>query len=200
MSKTPTEKTNEYNEKRKRKGLEINRGLPLPDNDIDYFKIVKVDVDWSSSYSKNVILGRGNFGKRYFMKKRAKDLKSEIFYKIKDELNKTGMKFVNDKVWLDIFVQKPNAGAGDAINVIDLIADGVSEAIGVDDRWFSIKSLDWQIKKENPKVFIEFGQADNIPKKICSYCGRILPLDCFNKSKAEKDGHIRRCKECMSIK
>ena len=105
-----------------------------------------------------------------------------------------GIMVYRNKVWIDIFVQKPDH-RGDAINFLDLIADAIKEAIGIDDRWFSIRRIDWQIVKEKPRIFIGIGQdeQDLFDAKICSYCGRILPEKCFGKSK-------RECRECTSEK
>ena len=33
--------------------------------------------------------------------------------------------------------------------------------------------------------------------KICTKCGRELPLECFSKDKSKKDGLCRWCKECQ---
>ena len=203
MGKTSLEKTVAYQKIRKENGIAISDKLkkPILDGEVNYFKVIKIKVPWSGSYSKNVILGRGNFGKRVFLKQSAKDLKLEISLLIRNELRKANMVFVEDKIWLDIFVQKPNAGAGDAINVLDLVADGVSEGLGVDDRWFCIKSLDWSVIKTEPMIFIEVGQENDIPKRICSYCGVIRPLDTdFNINKSDIRGHSRICKLCIKSK
>jgi uncharacterized Zn-finger protein len=104
----------------------------------------------------------------------------------------SGKKIYRNKVWIDIFVQKPDH-RGDAINFVDLIADAIKVAIGIDDRWFSIRRVDWQIVKENPRIFIGIGQQDLFDSKICSYCGRILPEKNFSKSG-------RECRECTSQK
>lgn len=34
--------------------------------------------------------------------------------------------------------------------------------------------------------------------KICTKCGRELPLECFNKDKSKKDGLQCRCKQCIA--
>ena len=57
-----------------------------------------------------------------------------------------GHRWVADrKVWLVIEVVMPHH-RGDAINVLDWVADAVAAAIGVDDRWFAV-ILDWVIKR-----------------------------------------------------
>ena len=102
------------------------------------------------------------------------------------------------KIYLDIFVQKPN-NKGDAINVLDFVADAVKKAIGVDDRWFCLRRLDWQIVKENPRLYVGIGQEEGEDQIACSFCGRILTLDNFWKDKAEKMGVSRECKECSRV-
>lgn len=34
--------------------------------------------------------------------------------------------------------------------------------------------------------------------KVCSKCGRELPLTKFSPNKTSKDGHIGRCKDCIN--
>lgn len=158
-------------------------------NSVNLQWLVKVSVPFSYSASKNHIwsyAGRGHVFKR----QESRAMEDEIILLLKNALR--GKKVFKNKVWLDIYVQKPNH-RGDAINVVDLVADAVKKAIEIDDRWFSIRRVDWQIVKENPRMFIGVGQEDAWDAQICSYCGRILPLERFGKSK-------RECKECTSSK
>lgn len=200
MTSNSLDRVKKYQSIRKEKGIAISNSLRTPDlnGEVGYLKVINIKVPWSGSYSKNVILGRGIAGKRVFLKQAAKNLKLEIGLLLRSEMRKKRIRFVEDKIWLDIFVQKPNAGAGDAINVLDLVADGISEGIGVDDRWFCIKSLDWAVIKKDPMIYIEIGQADDIPKRICSYCGIIRKLEeDFNINKSDIRGHSRICKMCI---
>lgn len=64
----------------------------------------------------------------------------------------SGMRFKKSKIWLTIRVFKPNHRL-DAVNFLDGIADGVKDAIGVDDRYYSA-TIDWAIDKENPRIEI----------------------------------------------
>lgn len=103
--------------------------------------LVKVSVPFSYSASKNHIwsyAGRGHVFKR----QESRAMEDEIIFLLKNALR--GKKVFKNKVWLDIYVQKPNH-RGDAINVVDLVADAVKKAIEIDDRWFSIRRVDWQI-------------------------------------------------------
>ncbi len=105
------------------------------------------------------------------------------------------VRIAHNKVWLDILVQKPNH-KGDAVNVVDLICDAVKEAVGVDDRWFSIRRLDWEIVKENPRLFVGIGQDSDVDSQVCSYCGQIKPFEEFGQRKRSRLGIGRECREC----
>jgi hypothetical protein len=169
------------------------------DGETDLSKNIRIKIPYNTALSKNALFGFGN--RRVYMKETGKKIKEEIFYLIKSEVNKQNIVFVPDKIWVGILVQKPSMNGIDPINVIDLICDAIKEAIGVDDKWFSIRLLDWQIKKENPQIIIEIGQSsDNIPKKTCRYCGRIVPLDNMVKNKTSKDGYSTQCKDCDKSK
>lgn len=39
-------------------------------------------------------------------------------------------------------------------------------------------------------------KEETMDKKVCTECGRLLPLENFAKSKCTKDGHEGQCKEC----
>lgn len=69
------------------------------------------------------------------------------------------VKMYNNKVYLDIFVCKPRTNI-DAINFLDAIADVLKRVIGVDDKWFSIKSLDWIVDTKNPYIVVKLYQPD----------------------------------------
>lgn len=105
---------------------------------------------------------------------------------------------VQNKVWVEIFVQKPNH-KGDAINVIHAICDAVKDAVGVDDRWFSIRGVDWQIIKHNPQIFITVGQEEIEDVRACSSCGRLQSLEKFQNNRAAPRGKNRVCLECSRL-
>ena len=106
------------------------------------------------------------------------------------------MPIVHNKVWIDILVQKPNH-KGDAVNVVDLVCDAVKDAIDrVDDRWFCIRRLDWQIVKGDPRLFVGVGQDSDEDCQVCSYCGQIKPLPEFNAARNQPLGVGRECKAC----
>jgi len=192
-----TPKQNKENREKVR-SKNIERGIannkPTVENisvfpDVDLWWLVKIAVPFSYSGSKNHLWSTTNKG-HVFRRKESNTMQEQIVLLLKPAF--AGRKVYRNKVWIDIFVQKPDH-RGDAINFIDLIADAVKEAIGIDDRWFSIRRVDWQIVKENPRIFIGVGQQEAFDAKICSYCGRILPEEKFGKSK-------RECQECTSEK
>src|SRR6185369_15395721 len=153
-----------------------------------------VAIPFSYAASKNHIYGMTRRGHKY-LRKEAVAFQQELEFKIKAALRDT--KVAHNKVWIDILVQKSNH-RGDAVNVLDLVCDAAKRAVGVDDRWFSIRRLDWQITKTDPKIFVGVSQDSDIDCQVCSYCGRILPLDSFCKDRDAKLGVSRECKECLA--
>ena len=125
--------------------------------------------------------------------RRPGDYKNFIAGRVRQSLE--GISVVQNKVWIDILAQKPNH-KGDAINVVDLVCDAIQEGCGVDDRWFCIRHLDWEIVKSNPRLFIGIGQASDVPVQVCSSCGVALPFECFTKERLSRNmeltGFVKR--------
>lgn len=155
---------------------------------------VRIEVPFSYAASKNHIYALNRKG-HVRLREESANLKAAITAKLHVAL--LGRKVAHNKVWLDILVQKSNH-KGDAINVVDLVCDGVKRALPVDDRWFSIRSLDWEIVRENGSIFIGVGQEDVPDAQICSYCGQIKPLPEFQKKANGHLGHGRECRPCVS--
>jgi len=198
----PLFRTAEQNKanREKEKSRNIARGLannkPTVENlshfpEVDLMWLAKIAIPFSYAASKNHLWATTNKGHVY-RRTESNAVQNEIIIRLKSAVS--GVKIYRNKIWLDIFVQKPDH-RGDAINVLDIVADAVKEAIGIDDRWFSIRRVDWQIVKQNPRIFIGIGQdeQDLFDAKLCSYCGRILPEDKFSKTG-------RECRECTSQK
>jgi hypothetical protein len=164
-------------------------------DEIDLLWLVRFSVPFSYATSKNHIYASTPKGHR-FMRTESRAAMDEITLRLRSEL--AGIKVVHNKVWLDILVQKTNH-RGDAVNVIDLVCDGVKKAIPVDDRWFSIRRLDWEVVKANPRIFIGVGQEDVEDSQVCSYCGRILPFSKFGVKKHNRFGIARECKDCRKL-
>lgn len=154
--------------------------------------MLRVKVPFTYAASKNHIYARRASG-HVFLRTESRAKRTEISASIRDGLR--GRKVAHNKVWIDILVQKPNH-YGDAINVIDLVCDAIKDAIPVDDRWFCIRRLDWEIVKDDPQLIIGIGQATKEDAQVCSYCGQIKPLDAFTRDKGRPLGVGRECRDC----
>ena len=150
--------------------------------------LVRVSFPFTYGLSKNRLWSMASGGSHVYMRDEIRNTKHAIATLIQSAVNASGIKFVVGKVWLDILVQKPNH-RGDAVNVVDLVCDAVKVGIGVDDRWFSIRRLDWEVVKTDPKIFIGIGQEDVCEQRICSLCGQSRPTSAF-------PSHRRCCIYC----
>jgi len=157
---------------------------------------VRVSVPFTYSFSKNAVWSTAKGG-HVFMRAKSRTARGMVTDVLRSSMASAGIVAVEAKVYVDIFVQKSNH-KGDAINVIDVVCDGIKDAIGVDDRWFCIKAVDWEIVKSDPRIFIGVGQATLEHHRVCSYCGAILPLGHFNKRKNNHLGVDRVCRSCKS--
>ena len=106
-----------------------------------------------------------------------------------------GRRPAHNKLWIDLLVQKPDH-RGDAVNVVDLVCDAVKDVADIDDRWFCIRRLDWQVVKADPQLIIGLSQESREDVRVCSYCGQIKSLDAFNRRKGAILGIDRVCREC----
>ena len=158
----------------------------------------RVAIPFSWAGSKNHIWALQREKGHLYLRQESNKIRSDLAMMLKSAINRDQtIKIVQNKVWLDILIQKPNH-RGDAANFVDLICDAVKDAIGIDDRWYSIRRLDWQIVKTNPHIFVGIGQEAVESCQICSHCGRILPWEAFQKNRTASSGHTRACKECSA--
>ncbi len=155
---------------------------------------VRVSVPFSYAASKNHIYSLRARG-HVHLRKESANLKALIAAKVRDAV--VDLPVVHNKVWIDILVQKSNH-KGDAINVVDLVCDGIKKALPVDDRWYSIRSLDWEIVRGGGHIFISVGQENVGHAQVCSYCGQIRPLSMFSRSRHNHLGVGRECLTCKS--
>ncbi|HIK93837.1 MAG TPA: hypothetical protein EYG03_17960 [Planctomycetes bacterium] len=178
-------------------GQEINRrvkksiswdGVATP----DLVWQVGIAVPFSYAASKNHIYAMRRQG-HVALRRESRAIRDSITFRLQEALEDVCV--AHNKLWLDILVQKPNH-RGDAVNVVDLVCDAVKDAVTVDDRWFCIRRLDWEIVRENPQLYLKVGQETNCDAQVCSYCGRIKELKHFNKCKASPLGVGRECRQC----
>lgn len=191
----------ERNQARQSAGRE--RNATIEDRKDDHFNAnhmhgIRVSIPFSGSVSKNYLNHSKNGG--VFWAKDTAAAREALTWKIKALRHP----FFKGKIWLKIFVQRPNM-VGDSINTIDIIADAVKDAIGIDDRWFSIESVDWQIVKDDPQIFVWVKQDIKEAHELCSGCGEITPLSSFLPSVIKRAQENRKqgqkfCGECRKLK
>lgn len=156
---------------------------------------VRFQIPFTQASSKNHIYTLAKGGDHLYKRAETRKFQDDLTQTIRANLE--DIKVFHNKIWISLFVQKPHH-RGDAINVIDVIADAVKKAIGVDDRWFCIQGIDWEIAKNDPQIFISLHQPDAFDALVCSHCGRVLSLDHFTKKKDGPMGKSRVCRDCSS--
>lgn len=155
----------------------------------------KLAFPFSYSMSKNHMSAFAAKGHVY-LRAESRTARSRLSEAVRKALGDVSV--VTAKVWIDIIVHKPNH-RGDAINVVDLVCDAIKDAIPVDDRWYSIRRLDWRIVKTDPTILIGIGQESTEDHRICSYCGRSLPFGSFGVNRTKPNGIGRRCLGCTTV-
>ena len=189
-----TEKNKREMQEQRLRGKELAR--KLNDNSLKDFCNKKIDaklvvsfsIPFKTGMSKNFYLGIRHGGYGVYKKLEARTQEDLIVSKLQEGV------FRQNKVWLDFYVEKPT-NRSDAVNVVDLVCDAVKKGIGVDDRWFSLGQVDWQVVKDRePQVYIKIYQEDVWDARVCALCGRILPEACFGNKKNNN------CKECSRKK
>lgn len=171
--------------------LDLETSKPLMP-EMAWYSRVSVDFSWSGS--KNHIFANTARG-HVFMRAESSAFRAEITAALREATRDVTVR--QNKLWLDMFVQKPSH-RGDAANFVDLVCDAAKDAIGLDDRWFSLRSVDWQIVKTDPKLFIGVGQEAGEDVRVCSSCGRLLTPDNFQRARNLPLGVGRNCRDCLS--
>jgi len=179
-------------------GIELSSSAPiaiLPPT-ADLMRQVRVVFPFDWRLSKNAIWSLGRGKSPIYVGKEQRQLYDSMILVLTSAARKQGRWF-QAKIWIDIRVEMPEH-KGDAINFLDGICDAVKKAIEVDDRWFAVRYIDWAIVKRDPRILIGVGQEATEDMQICSYCGRTLSLDMFQKNRGAKLGVGRECKDCLS--
>lgn len=166
-------------------------------SDSDGMKWVRrVAIPYSQCLSKNAIWTRGNGG-HVFIRQEAHRAREALGVLVMAATR--DVKVVQNKLWIEVVVQKPSHKP-DAINMLDSVCDGIKIGLELDDRWYSIRRLDWEIVKTNPQIMVGIGQDSDIDVQACSHCGRLLPFDRFWRSRAMKSGFTRACLDCSRVR
>lgn len=163
--------------------------------DVDLAWLSRVAVPFSWTASKNAIYslnGRGHVA----IRSEARAWRDVLIFKIREATKAQTIR--QNKLWIDIFVQKNN-NRGDAVNMVDLVCDAVKVAIDLDDRWFCIRRVDWEVVRQDGYIYVGVGQEDVTDVQICSGCGQALSFDKFNKAADQKFGIGRECFDCRRV-
>lgn len=164
----------------------------IADDPPDLRWVVRVSLPFDYGYSKNAAWRSVRRGYVY-LTQQSRILRATLASAIRDAMSDKVV--AQGKLWIDILVQKPDH-KGDAVNFVDSVCDAVKQAVGLDDRWFAIRRLDWQVVKVNPRLMVGIGQDVAVDHKICSSCGRERHLDAFHRNRSTRDGRARQCIEC----
>jgi hypothetical protein len=175
----------------KKEQIEYTNLLHWYEGEVGEELIMKFAIPFDKALLKNHSWAMTRHG-HVFLKKETRAAQDELIEKLSEYKGQ----FKQNKIWLELLVQKPDHKSGDAINFIDRIADAIKVGLDVDDRWFSIRRVDWTITKVNPRIFITVHQPCLEDRQICSICGNILPISQFYKNKSTKLGIGRECLEC----
>lgn len=160
----------------------------------DFVWYSRFSIPFSWAGSKNHIFantGRGHT----FMRDDSRYYRALITEKVAEAVKNIHVR--QNKLWIDIYVQKPSH-KGDAANFLDLVCDAIKDAIPLDDRWYSVRGIDWQIVKSDPMLYIGIGQDAVHDVQACSCCGRLLTFDHFHKNRGNPNGVARDCRECQT--
>lgn len=155
---------------------------------------VMVQVPFTWAFSKNHIYSLNRRGHVHLRDEHV-EARDNLTSTLREAMARHGVKVVTNKIWLDILVEKASH-RGDAVNVIDGVCDAVKKAVDLDDRWYSIRRLDWEVVPVGGQIYVGLGQEDVPDAQVCSLCGRVLPLDSFTRNRSTTNGRSRTCREC----
>lgn len=118
--------------------------------------LATVQCTYSSALSKNARLAK-SFRGRIYIKPEAKAAEAQLSWELTSGLK--GVKIYTNRVYIDLMVYK-SRNTVDAINFLDAVADVLKKVIGVDDKWFSVKGIDWAMDKTNPRIIVKIYQPE----------------------------------------
>lgn len=173
---------------------ENNRGQFGRIHEPDLIWRVWVAMPFDHSFSKNQMYARTGSGAVY-IRENSRNTRFVLKSLIKKSVLDAKVKVAHNKVWITIFVEKRD-WRGDAVNTVDLVCDAIKDAIGVDDKMFSIQQVDWAVVKRNPRILIGIGQESAEDVKVCPACGTLRPLHEFRKHTSQKLGVSGSCVTC----
>ena len=162
---------------------------------LDWFVSVRLPFDSGWSKNRMHMPKAGTYGRRLSPEARAR--REALAVMMRAELAQAGHPVNLRPLWLSIHVAKADHRC-DALNVLDVVADAIQDATGLNDRWYSLLGLTWEIRPAEPELYVGIGQQGTQDVAACGLCGRLLPLDDFHRSKGGREDRASRCKQCAS--
>jgi hypothetical protein len=156
---------------------------------------VRVKVPLSAAMSKNrmwVHTRRGVVSSR-----EAHNCKEALIAEVRAAAAAGGVHFFRNKVWVDLLVRKASH-AMDCVNILDLVADGLKIAIGLDDNWFSVRRIDWEVRPADPHVVVGVLQQTCVDGDVCRECGEVRLPEMFPAVPRNKGGRGTTCVVCTT--
>jgi len=123
---------------------------------------ITIPLDWNLSKNRARSISTRNGKIRSYKNAHHKKLQNDLELLIKTEKNKIGWILEKKKLFLIVKVHKKDY-TGDAINLLDPIADAVKKAIGLDDCWF-VALITWELNHEQK---IDIYLTQNIDDYFC---------------------------------
>lgn len=146
----------------------------------------RAEVPLDSGWSKNRMwLPRaGTHARRLSPDARARrdGLADALRAELGDDVRPNGLvrPVVQDRLLVAVAAHKRDH-RGDAVNVLDMVLDAVERATGLDDRWFEVAGLCWDVRPTDPSLVVAIGQQRRRDRAVCSVCGLVLPVGKFPK-------------------
>lgn len=153
---------------------------------------VSISMPFTYAASKNHLYTMRRSG-HVALRRESRTFRDELTLRLRHAL--AGRTVAHNKLWIDILVQKPDH-RGDAVNVVDMVCDAIKGAVPVDDRWFCLRRVDWEIAKHDPQIYLKIGQETDQDCQVCSHCGQIRPFSAFTKRRNARLGIDRVCRIC----
>jgi hypothetical protein len=149
--------------------------------------VVPFDAGWSKN---RMWLARHQGGRRLSPEARAR--RDALVRLLRPQVGEV----VRNALWLRLDVRKADH-LGDALNALDLVADAVEIATGLDDRWFQLDGVEWTLGRPPGELMVTAWQEEGLADAtFCAGCGRLLPPDSFRLEPL----HQATCRTCARLK
>jgi len=156
---------------------------------------VEVEVDYDSDWSKNRMWRRGKGGVSTYARKEPKAHRERLATALRAEMSRVGAVARQDRLHVELLVFRQDH-RGDSHNCIDLALDGVEDATGLNDKWYSV-SCDWVWTRSHaPTIRVVVSQGPDLGTARCPDCLQALPRDSFAKLKSGPMGRAWICRAC----